>query len=365
MGECLNTSKQGLVFPNASVTLKASAKQVKQMSHYLSPFSGAVELINTLIAKLKDLSAILDSPKTHIRIDAIYGLELRNTPKVAMDQEIPVRTLTGAEAYACAKEVLTSIHLKDGQNAKETLRAPGAIGLPRVALDCIENANQIRFELFGLVSLLDPKERKSLWKKFKYISSIQTLRTTQVLIDPKHITFYWHEGSSGKRVQVMELVKEWDKYLTRLHGGRPRMDDTLEGSVERKLVYAIDVIEHIDPIPTDEQVCIHRPVAPHIRARFLDSSVVEGNELPIVQAPTPFVYDLESPPPKIKNLRSFCPRSASAPGDEKRPRSIRAQLMEEPYIESLNIFRYMEGHRKFGPVEKNPKQRNKRLATSS
>lgn len=334
------------------------------MSHYLSPFSGAVELINTLEAELKDLSAILNSPKTFIRIDAIYGMKLRNSPKVAMDQEIPVRTLTGAEAYACAKEVLTSIHLKEGQNAKETLRAPGAIALPRVALDCVERANRIRFELFGLVSQLDPKERKTLWKKFKFISSIQTLRTTQVLTDPKHITFYWHVGSSGKRVQVMDLVQEWDKYLTKLHGGRPRMDDTLEGSVERKLVYAIDMVEHIDPIPTDEQVCIHRPVAPHIRARFLDSTVPEDKELPIVQAPTPFVYDLETPPPKIKNLKSYCPDSASAPGAEKKPRSTRAQLMEEPYIESMNIFRYEEGHRKFGQVEKNQKLRNQRLATS-
>jgi hypothetical protein len=53
--------------------------------------------------------------------------------------------------------------------------------LPREAVDGIERTNRIRFELFGLVSLLTVKERKALWKKFPAISSLAALRTTQVL----------------------------------------------------------------------------------------------------------------------------------------------------------------------------------------
>jgi hypothetical protein len=49
------------------------------------------------------------------------------SPRVVADQEMPVRILTGADAFACAKEVLTSIWLKTGQSPKETFRAPGAI----------------------------------------------------------------------------------------------------------------------------------------------------------------------------------------------------------------------------------------------
>lgn len=334
------------------------------MSRYLTPFSGAVELVNALIAELEGLSSLLNASKTYIRIDAIYGIDLRMSPRVVADQEIPVRILTGADAFACAKEVLTSIWLRTGQSPKETFRAPGAIALPREAVDGIERANRIRFELFGLVSLLTVKERKALWKKFPAISSLAALRTTQVLTAPELITFYWHTGNSGKRIQVKELIAEWDKHLAKVFGGRPRMSETLDGTLEQKLVYAIDTLEHIDPIPPDEQVCIHRPVAPHIRARYRDSSVPRDKELPIVQAPAPFIYELGSSPPKIKDLKPFAPVAAGDSGERGKNLSKRAQIMDVPHVESMHIYRYMEGHRIEGPVKKTQKQRNQRLTTS-
>jgi hypothetical protein len=153
------------------------------------------------------------------------------------------------------------------------------------------------------------------------------------------------------------LIADWDKHLAKVFGGRPHMSETLDGTLEQKLVYAIDTLEHIDPIPPDEQVCIHRPVAPHIRARYRDSSVPRDKELPIVQAPAPFIYELGSPPPKIKDLKPYAPVSAGDSGEPGKNLSKRAQIMDAPHVESMHIYRYMEGHRIEGPVKKPRNQR--------
>ncbi|MGE8066146.1 DNA replication terminus site-binding protein [Pseudomonas sp. NPDC089569] len=328
------------------------------MTNYLSNASGALQLVNELREELEALELVLEASSTHIRVDAIFGIELRKTKLVTVGNPIPVTPLFGAAALQCAKDVLTNITLKPEQSAKETFRAPGALGLPRVAIQYLEKTNRIRLELFRLLGLLKAHERKALWKKFPGISSLQAIRTTVILSDPQFIRFYWHVGSSGVKRQAKDLIAEWDKQLFDLHGYRPRMDDTLENSLERKLVYSLEMLEALDD--TSEQVCIHRPVAPHVRARFKDGD----NEPDFVLAQTPFVYDIESPPPRIDPLVSYDPSGAKAASQENQGRSTRARLEEEPYIEAMHIYQYKEGYRTFGPVEKTPKKRNKRVPIS-
>lgn len=329
------------------------------MTLYLSNYSGAVELVNTLATELATLKSMLDASSAHIRIDALFGIALRMTPKVSMSDKIKVEPLFGAEANNCVKEVLTQIILKPGQSAKETIRAPGAIGLPNHVLSQVKKTNRIRSELFELIGKLEPKDRKSVWRKTYAISSLQALRTTVILDDPQFITLFWHVGTSGTKKQAKDLIEEWDKTLVNLHGYRPRIEDTLEGSLERKLVFALDQLEALED--TNENVSIHRAGAPHVRARFKD-----GDNAPrFVISPTPFVYDIESPPPQITPLEDYCPAIAIAAELEKKKRSKRARLMAEPYIESMYIYRYLEEHRTNTPATKKPKKRYQRPAPSA
>jgi hypothetical protein len=315
--------------------------------------------VNTLVTELATLKSLLDASSAHIRIDALFKIPLRMTPRVSMSDKIKVEPLFGAEANNCVKEVLTQIILLDGQNAKETIRAPGAIGLPSHVLEQVKKTNLIRSQLFEMIGKLKPKERKSVWRKTHGISSLQALRTTVILEDPQFINIFWHVGTSGTKKQAKDLIEEWDKTLVDLHGYRPRMEDTLEGSLERKLVFALDQLEALDD--TNENVSIHRAVAPHVRARFKD-----GDKDPrFVISPTPFVYDIESPPPQITALEDYCPAIANSAEQEKKKRSKRARLMAEPYIESMYVYRYLEEHRSNTPATKKPKKRYQRPAPSA
>lgn len=316
------------------------------MDLHLSPASAAIAMIERLQHELEVLFDVLLASKDHVRVDAMFGIGFRPDDAVR-DEPIEVRVLEGDEAVDAAFEALTSIWVKIGQHPRETLRAPGVIALPKLAIEKIVQTNAIRTEIIGLVgSIKRITDRRLVWKKFKGdgkgIVSKQVLRLTTVLTDPLNINFYWDDtGSSGARRVAGDLLKEWEEMLDQNHDQRPTMDSAPEGSVERTLLYAISQLSKINPM---EQVAIRRPVQPHIRARVRDG---DAKVKPVI-CPVPFVYDIHAcrVPPKIKSLPSYAPNASS------RKATGLALLEDEPCIESMNLYQYKEGHRVYGPLKK-------------
>lgn len=122
------------------------------------------ELIPTLDKSLKELAFLLEKSKAHIRIDALFQVPLRKSPRVDKNAAIEIVVPDGEEGIALAIETLTTIWLKGEQSAKETLRCPGAIGLPPLALERIRDTNRLRMHLFDLIEKAKPAERKRIWK---------------------------------------------------------------------------------------------------------------------------------------------------------------------------------------------------------
>lgn len=317
------------------------------LSLYLSPVQGAKELIHTLAGKLQELAVMMQASSDTIRIDALYEIPLRGTPTVSKAESIQVAPRSGREALELATEGLTSLWLKAAQSAKETLRAPGSIAVPGFILTKIQETNQLRMEIYGLIRQLDQQTRIDIWRSFPGISSLQALRVTPVLQAPLTIRFYWDTGSSGECKQVKDIIASCLELLEKKHGKTAGRTTLPDNSPDLKYIFAIEALEQLPP---DEQVAICRPVTPHVRARVRDG------EQPgyILSAPIPFVYGLEADKPRIKPLPDYEPVARTG------QRSIRAQLMEEPYLESMNLYRYMEAHRRYGPVDNKDRRRNKR-----
>ncbi len=313
---------------------------------YLSALQGGRELICRLDAELRALACLLRDEGA-MRVDALYEIPVRNSVSVDRAEPIWVSSPMGLAATDLAVEVLTSIWLRSAQSPRETLRAPGVLAVSDQALAGINRSNQLRMQLFELIRPLEQTARTEIWRAHPAIASLQALRVTPILMAPMALRFYWDTGASIERKQVCDLVRTYDEALLKNYDARPSLYSLPEDSGDRKLVFAISQLEQL---PADEQVAIYRPVTPHIRARVRD-----GDGLPyICSAPVPFVYPLAVRSPGIKPLQNYEP--AHRPGK----RSIRAQLMEEPYVEAMNIYRYMETHRKFGPVEAKDRTRNKR-----
>lgn len=163
------------------------------------------ELIPTLDKSLKELAFLLEKSKAHIRIDALFQVPLRKSPTVDKNAAIEIVVPDGEEGIALAIETLTTIWLKGEQSAKETLRSPGAIGLPPLALERIRDTNRLRMHLFDLIEKAKPAERKRIWKAKEHygISSLQAMRVTPILHDPQLIRFYWDTGSRRVRIVVV------------------------------------------------------------------------------------------------------------------------------------------------------------------
>ncbi len=173
------------------------------------------ELIPTLDKSLKELAFLLEKSKAHIRIDALFQVPLRKSPTVDKNAAIEIATPDGETGIPLAIETLTTIWLGEGQSAKETLRSPGAIGLPALALDRIRETNRLRMHLFDLIEKAKPAERKRIWKaKDHYgISSLQAMRVTPILHDPQLIRFYWDTGSITKRWLVRDGRIDDNRFL--------------------------------------------------------------------------------------------------------------------------------------------------------
>lgn len=316
------------------------------MELHLSQTSAAIAMVRRLQSELTDLSEVLRASVDQVRVDAMFALDFR--PEDAVRSEpIEVRVLHGEDAVQAAFEALTSIWVKIGQHPRETLRVPGAIALPQAAIDKILQTNATRGELVRLISAIEKtNDRRNVWGRFKGsgngIVPKQALRLTNVLSDPLHINFYWDDtGSSGARKMAGDLLEEWKELLEQYHDKEATVHHSSEASAENALLYGIDMLAKLDP---NEQVAIRRLVQPHIRARVRNG---DAKVKPII-APVPFVYELGHPAPKIKPLPSYEPKVLV----KKNTRL--ALLEDDPYVEAMNLYRYKETHREYGPVQKKP-----------
>nr|EIU3322111.1 hypothetical protein [Pseudomonas aeruginosa] len=70
------------------------------------------ELIPTLDKSLKELAFLLEKSKAHIRIDALFQVPLRKSPRVDKNAAIEIVVPDGEEGIALAIETLTTIWLK-------------------------------------------------------------------------------------------------------------------------------------------------------------------------------------------------------------------------------------------------------------
>jgi len=322
----------------------------------------AIDHAHTLIASLDELRTALEHARNELRIDAAYGIDMRTIVEVDPKAPIEVSQLEGDHAVDFVIKALTSVTLESDQNPRITLRVPGAVGLPAALVEQVRHTNQLRNNLYlAMHDLTEARNRRSVWQKFPAISGLQALRLAVVLENPTRISFFWAVGSSLKRYQVADLRKEMVAQLPDPTDDLPPYDlrNVPEKSVERRLKGQLNSLV---ALPAAEQVAIRRPVRPHIRAR-VDAIDEHGHAIigasPL--APVPFVYDVSSRPPVIKALTNYPGSSA----EREKPYN-HAQLEQEPFDSVMNLYRYKEGHKRFGPVTKQSKQsRSLRLTKST
>ena len=267
-------------------------------------------LIIQLDAELKELAALIARSKAHIRIDALYTIPLRDVGKVDPNKEIEVTRPEGSEAVDLVIHALTHILLAPGQDPKSTFRTPGAVGLPSLVLEKIQATNQLRMQLFENIKVAPRVMRTRIWKSLDFLSSLQAMRVTPVLAEPKLIRFYWDTGSVTTRWVARDLMQHWEDQLKELRGQVPTADEVIDGSVEKTLLFSLEQMR-AKLKNFDERVAIHRPGTPHVRARITDPTVVDaktGEIKPYLgMAVVPFVYDIALEPPKISALSSYSP----------------------------------------------------------
>ncbi|WGK63341.1 DNA replication terminus site-binding protein (plasmid) [Halopseudomonas sp. SMJS2] len=299
---------------------------------HISPSHHALELIDQLDSELKDLAADMRSRSGSIRIDALWEIPLRSAPLVDSKAPIEISAPEREEAELLVIEILTSLWMRIGQSMRETIRAPGAIGLLPQWIDTIARTNLLRSQIYEVIKPLSQQQRVNIWRRHNGISALQTMRITPILRDPVAIRFYWDATPSIKRVKAWDLAGKLEQQLIDIHGHVPRTEELPEDSVDRKTAFSVEMLRILD---SHEAVAIYREGKPHVRVRVHD-----GDDSPyIAQASVPYVYNHQCPSVRITPLVSYEPHAS------ERPRSSRARIEAEPYVESLYIHRYLPCYR--------------------
>lgn len=302
------------------------------MTIAMTPREIGKELIERLDQNLKALANDLRNHAGQIRIDALWEIPQRDAPLVDSTQRIEIKTPEGIDAMLLAIESLTSIWLRPKQNIRETLRAPGAIALPEPFIARIRETNRQRIELYELFQPLKQHERLMAWRTQYGISALQTLRVTNILHDPLSLRFYWDTSPSMHRISAGDLIQQYEEFLKEIHGFVPDFQSLPENSVDRKFAYSVEALRQLD---SHEPVAIYRHGKPHIRVRVKD-----GDTRPyLATCSQPLVYSTSCKQPKIKPLNHYEPPPVVL------GRSVRAKVEPEPFVESLNIYRYLPQYR--------------------
>lgn len=311
------------------------------MSIYISPRQGIKELTSKLEAGLTALARSMRQQPERMRVDAAYHIPFRDQASVDDKKSVPVADLQGADGIEQVIAGLTAIRISLGlQNPRETLRAPGAVALPKEWIQTLREINALKAEIEQLIGLIpDQVHRTEIWAADSTLSGLQTMRQTWIIDTPKTIRFYWDAAPSIKQSIAGELVASYSKRLNKYYGHIPALGELDEGDSNLKYVYGLAALKDI---PAKEQLAIYREGKPHVRARiaFLD-------KIPAVirPSPTPIVYETGDLVPTIIPLLSWEPTENEEVGGGGE-RSKRARIEDIPLEASLYLYRYLRPHRK-------------------
>ncbi len=299
------------------------------MTIVLSPLQKGKELIAQLDSDLKELAADMRSHAGQIRVDTLWEIPQREAALVDSRHRIEIVAPEGIGAVSLVIESLTSLWLRPKQHIRETLRSPGAVALPDRFIERIRETSRQRIELYELLQPLKQAERLKVWRTQYGISALQTLRIATVLHDPLSLRFYWDTSPSMKRISAGDLIQQYEDMLKETHGNLvPTWQSLPETSVDRKFAYSV---EHLRQLDSHEPVAVYRHGKPHVRVRIKD-----GDAKPyIATCALPLVYSINCKPPAIKPLHDYEPPKLLI------SRSVRAKVEPQPFIESLNIYRFL------------------------
>lgn len=302
----------------------------------LSELAGELERASAALAEQ------MKSAPHRMRVEAAYGIPYREQDKVDA-QPILVTPLDGQAAIEAVIEGLTAIHLKsEKQSARETLRVPGVVGLPSDWISQLVVLNGVKGQIEQLVTsrVKLAADRTKLWKslipRHSRFSSLQVIRQVRVLeTAPRQIAFYWDASPSVERRTAAAQIAEYEELLKEAFDYVPTQLE--DGSKYLKYLYGIQTLRGL---PGDEFVATLRHGKPHPRARitFLDTT-----PRIIRPAPTPIVYDISDPRPRVVALHNWEPTNLSLKVVAEK--TDRQKIDPEPLEESLYLHRYLPAHR--------------------
>lgn len=292
-----------------------------------------LEQIQSDLEELKSGLNVLREQLAHDDQLVVHGLTVipyRTTGQDDYPEAITAEPVAEDESRDKVIDLICSINYKDDQHPKSTLRASGLVGVSSRVLEAIAHVNDLKKRFKDSVKQVPPRQRRVLNRHIPGLCRLQAYREIVALEGyPNAAHFFWASNKSGiSRRSVATVRKELNT------------EKDKAAATDTSLLRAIEFdLEKLVSLPDREIVAKRRAIRLHPQCNLWVNSRLVGPEdayLPIF-----YPHDAEKPCPDVTPLPSAEQR--------KRQRGLRSdrKLEDEPFLERIDLYRYLPEHRKF------------------
>jgi hypothetical protein len=259
------------------------------------------------------------------------------------------------EAMLWATSGLTNTRWESRQHPKETLRCPGVVLASEKVLAAAKEANEAKASFKRVVDNIPKRERTELYRSVNRFSSLQALRLIEIIDSATNITLRWNYTHSTDRKECLSLKKELLASLSS-HMGMTITEGMLTTQTHSGEMFKVAKdFECLSNIPDKEILAVVRPVQRHVRAYISPNKKLVNGRMGgrgyYVQANTPILI--------AENVSVTTEELTDHTGIDGTVQGVSPSFEENPIVERLSLYRYVESKRIFELPAKNNNSRMK------
>lgn len=293
-------------------------------------------LLTNIQANLENLTQGLGELRRHIMSDPNLTIsELRWIPYRTTDQaDLPESILPELVEPADALEVLssavTSIHYREDQHAKSTIRVAGLVGVSPSVIESLATVNRLKKAFKDSVKEVPTRQRRMLHKHLPGLSRLQAYRElVSISRHPDEVHFFWAANKVGVARRTVAVMLD-----------ELKIEKDATPSTDIDLLRAIEMdIETLAGMSPHEVIARARPIRLHPQCNVWIGGVLAGQE--DAYLPVFYPVDTTQETPEVRAL------GESSKGERQRAIRSDRKLQDEPLLERLDVYRYREAFRSF------------------
>lgn len=270
-----------------------------------------------------------------LTISELRWVPYRTSDQADLPESVVPESVNPDDAVEVVASSVTSIHYREDQHAKSTIRVAGLVGVSPSVIETLAEVNRLKQAFKKSVTEVPIRQRRQLIKYLPGLSRIQAYRELVFISrHPDEVHFFWAANKVGVARRTVAVMLD-----------ELKLEKDATPSTDINLLRAIEMdIEALAGMNPTEVIAKARPIRLHPQCNVWVGGILAGQE----DAYLPVFYPIDSTqePAKVRAL------GESSTGERQRAIRSDRKLEEEPLLARLDVYRYREVFRSYEEAPK-------------